>query len=892
MKPKRIISLLVAGCMAVSMVPASAVTAFAAEAGNSVAVTYDSSNNSCGDNLTYELKKNGENEDTYILTISGSGAMYNYTEDEPSPWYDNAEDIIKVVLPDDVKSIGDYAFSDCSNLTSMTIPDNVESIGDCAFSDCSSLTSITIPEKVTSIGKDAFFNCSGITSFEVADANNTFSSDSNGTLYEDTTEGRVLRYYPPAKTDLQAVTIPNNVTSIGDYAFFYCNSLKSVEIPDSVTSIGDGAFNNCENLTSVVIPDSVTSIGADAFGMCKQLKNVKIPDGVAAIENNTFNNCSSLTEITIPDGVTSIGEMAFYNCENLTEITIPDGVSSIGESAFGNCEKLPSIEIPSSVTSIGDSAFYSCKKLTSVTIPVGVTSIGDWTFYNCSGLNSVTIPSGVTSIGEHAFELCTVLTKITIPGSVTTLGDKIFDRSGIKTINYKGTDETIINRLKALKPTGANVTQAHTVTFDNGTVAAAQEVVVPYDETATAPEVPMVNGYKLAGYYADAEHNNEFKFSQQITEDTTVYVKWEKKEPATLEMTAAQGKHKVNEPVEVTVDVAPNDYRSEIFTGKVVLSYDGDVEAVAVNGNKLEKKEYTIQELYQNFSQSNLGMNAKLTVTYNKSGSHNFKIELKDNADNVLCDDTVTIEIDKEEEKPQPNPDDAKKDDTKPENPVTTYALTVKGGTVKVNDKDAVANDGVIAVEKDATVEVTFDKSTLSDAQVFDLWSITPDSVLNAVDPHTETIRFTMPAEKVTIEAMTRDATIESEGPGVLGTAALIGVAGAGAAVVGYQGYMIGTKLYLNSVLPAWAVIPQNRGELAVLLWKDADQPESAENVLYADIDENDTDTQKAARWAVENGLMELLDEDNNPDHFDPAAPVTRWKVIEAWNKAQEMKEA
>lgn len=211
------------------------------------------------------------------------------------------------------------------------------------------------------------------------------------------------------------------------------------------------------------------------------------------------------------------------------------------------------------------------------------------------------------------------------------------------------------------------------------------------------------------------------------------------------------------------------------------------------------------------------------------------------------------------------------------EKPAELYTLSVKGGTVKVNDKDAVANDGVIAVEKDAKVEVTFDKSTLSDAQVFDLWSITPDSVLNAVDPHAETIRFTMPAEKVTIEAMTRDATIESEGPGVLGTAALIGVAGAGAAVVGYQGYMIGTELYLNTVLPDGVAIPQNTAELAKLVWTEAGKPAPAA-VMAPDA----TDEQKALTWAIEN---QLISADKAAD-----ASVGRWEVIQTWNKAQEMK--
>ena len=230
--------------------------------------------------------------------------------------------------------------------------------------------------------------------------------------------------------------------------------------------------------------------------------------------------------------------------------------------------------------------------------------------------------------------------------------------------------------------------------------------------------------------------------------------------------------------------------------------------------------------------------------------------------------------------KPTPKPDE--KPDRK---------IKIDGGIVEVNGKEVKPDeDGNITVKEGDEITVTVDKSKISDAQVFDQWVIKPDSVLNEVDPKSEKISFTMPAEDVTIEAMTRDASIEDDGPGILGTGALIATGVVGSAALLYQGHMLGTELYLRYLLPHGAVIPQNRAELAVLLWQDAENPEPVSTTLYSDISEDDSAIQQAARWAVENDLMEQLDADEHPDHFDPFVPVTFSDSIRAWKKAQELK--
>ena len=224
-------------------------------------------------------------------------------------------------------------------------------------------------------------------------------------------------------------------------------------------------------------------------------------------------------------------------------------------------------------------------------------------------------------------------------------------------------------------------------------------------------------------------------------------------------------------------------------------------------------------------------------------------------------------------------PDDTNKDNDKKED---TYDLTVKNAEVTVKDADGKAveftkaEDGTLTAKVPENAEVTVKYTAPTDAIVFDLWSINSDAKLD-VNVKENPLTFKMPAHAVTIEAMTQDATIESEGPGVLGTAAMIGVAGAGTAVLGYTGYMIGTELYLNTVLPAGAAIPQNTTELAKLLWTEAGKPAPA-----AVMAEDATDEQKALTWAVES---QLISADKPAD-----ASVGRWEVIRGWNRVNEMK--
>ncbi|MEL3904586.1 MAG: leucine-rich repeat protein [Treponemataceae bacterium] len=328
----------------------------------------------------------------------------------------------------------------------IIVPDNVSTIG-YAFSYYSSLiTTISIPASVTSIEHDAFSSCKNLKTLTV-DSGNTNYKSVNNIIY--TKDGKTLIFaaggltgtidIPAGVTSigksafngcsaLTGITIPASVTSIGGKAFYGCSSLTGITIPASVTSIGESAFNGCSALTGITIPASVTSIGESTFQWCSSLTGITIENGVTSIGKSAFYGCSRLTGITIPASVTSIGGKAFYDCSFLRTITIENGVTSIGWETFSNCTNLTSITIPKSVTSIGKGAFSGCPNLTSITIPNGVTSIEEETFSGCIGLTSITIPAGVTSIGRCAFSDCTRLKSITIPASVTSIGESAFQR--------------------------------------------------------------------------------------------------------------------------------------------------------------------------------------------------------------------------------------------------------------------------------------------------------------------------------------------------------------------------------------------------------------------------------------------------------------------------------
>lgn len=399
-----------------------------------------------GDNVTWTLDDEG------TLIISGTGDMKDYSnpgDDWELPGYIDMDKVIRnVVIEDGVTSIGGDAFVNRDSLINVSIPDSVTNIGDRAFENCDGLTSVKISKNVTSIGEFSFGACTALTYIEVDENNPNYTSD-NGVLF-DKNKTHLIQY-PAGKTDTQ-YSIPNSVTSIGEWSLCGCSYLTNVTIPYGVTRIDEGAFAGTD-LKTIDIPESVTSIGIRAFdgtGIYNNPNNwidgvlyigdylitagsyrLTVPsstvyydapeicivkDGTRYITDTAFNGCG-VTNVIIPDSVVAIGEWAFGACFDLTSVTIGNGVKSIGEGAFNYCEALTSVTIPDSVVSMGENVFGLCSNLTSVTIGSNVESISASTFRRCSNLTRVDIPKSVTSIGRSAFLGCDSLNDIYYNGS-------------------------------------------------------------------------------------------------------------------------------------------------------------------------------------------------------------------------------------------------------------------------------------------------------------------------------------------------------------------------------------------------------------------------------------------------------------------------------------------
>lgn len=249
----------------------------------------------CGDALTWKLDSKG------TLTISGTGAMTDYTKSGVAPWNKDYEEIRFVVIENGVTTIGEYAFENCTLLESVAISDSVEKIGKYAFSGCSALKRISLPDSIAQIGNCAF-RASG----------------------------------------LEAVKIPEGVTLLGEGMFARCPNLQTVELPSTLQTIRENAFIG-SGLNKIVLPENLKYIGHECFYECTNLEEIKIPDSVTTLDYSVFEGCSNLKKVTLSKGLKRISQTMFAMCHNLTEITIPDNITYIGEGAFFQCKKLKDV---------------------------------------------------------------------------------------------------------------------------------------------------------------------------------------------------------------------------------------------------------------------------------------------------------------------------------------------------------------------------------------------------------------------------------------------------------------------------------------------------------------------------------------------------------------------
>lgn len=572
------------------------------------------------------------------------------------------------------------------------------------------------------------------------------------------------------------------------------------------------------------------------------------------------------------------------------DIDIPDNlgdgnytVTAIGNFAFSSCTYLRNVTIPQSVTSIGKGAFLSCHKLTNVTIPQSVTSIGEYAFEFCDDLTNVTIPEKVKKIEEGTFASCFSLEYIILPAGLTSFQNALFCSLGC--VIYYNIDRATANELLK-KPDYAalndSVQEGHQLlclchvtfdakggdlTYDKVPVYETEKITDTKANDLTAIPNPTRTGYNFTGWYTDTDYKQLFNADETITKDITLYARWEP----------------VYHPLTVT-------------GGTATVEKDGqslNIDPV-VTGNK---KTYDVPQ------------GAEVTVTLDKNTVHNGKVfdgwSTTGNLSLLTGQDhkaeTITFTM-SSGVNVSAKYRDAATDHT--HDTAVCHPLTVTGGivTVKKGDKDVtdtltVTTDETTgkktySVPDGATVTVTLDKTPIPEDMVFDSWSTGKFSLPLGQDYKAETITFPMNSD-VNIAAEYRDASIEDDGPNVLGTAAIIGTAAVGTAVLGYQAYSLGAEF--AGKLMALPYFPSNRSALAMMLWEDAGKPMPESELLYPDVEQEaqDMDLQHAARWAMENELIpDLNDEGTAPEEmkFFPANPVSKLDVLNAWQKAQELK--
>lgn len=395
-KFKKCIAVLLA---ATSVVSASAVVPFSAGAVSSNSVPIEDSNavikqGKCGQNVTYKLTGNG------ILTISGSGSMYNYDNEERIvPWTDCY--VYSVVVGNGVTRIGDNAFSIPDGLANATIGTSVKSIGSGAFAG-SGIHTLSLPKSVETIEVDAFNNCE----------------------------------------NLETVNLNDGLKSIGNFAFYKCRSLNSIVIPSTVRVIGESAFNHCPTLEAIDVLSNDIQLGTAVFDNTKWYN--KQPTGLAYVGNVLYDYIGDVyfenQPLNIKNGTTVIAPYAFKGLDGAKTINIPNTVTTISLGAFAGCTSLQLSKLPSNLKYIGESAFSNCKNITVTSIPSKVTTIEASAFRGCSKITSMNLPTSVKTIGDRAFLGCSNLKKVYVKNTVKEIGmDALGNCKNLKDVYYTGT---------------------------------------------------------------------------------------------------------------------------------------------------------------------------------------------------------------------------------------------------------------------------------------------------------------------------------------------------------------------------------------------------------------------------------------------------------------------
>lgn len=922
---KRFVSLLLAISMIFSLMPVSAVTAFAESENNGTVTTVDSGfcgADEGGENLKWTLDNNG------VLTISGSGAMKDYPRDENQrpDWYLNHKDSIRsVVLDNRITHIGNYAFDKCTNIESVrytrytgnagvALPESVTTIGVHAFSDTGVTGTLKLPEHLTEIDSSAFYHCRKL----------------NGEL-----------------------KLPDTVKEIGGFAFHSCGFTGKLELPASLENIGNDAFEFCSGLTGkltfpskmneidfsifhgtgiteVVIPSSIKTVRNFAFDSCMNLKKVYLPTEMPTIYNQAFINCSDV-KFYYPaykaDWMTQTSKFLDSTLNADKDAVKPSEVSTwrpicyyvdvtfdAGSGKFQNGEQ-------KHIVKGNENELYRTENLTEAM----VTAIGTpkqsgyhfagWSLSPNGSVDDVLpVADGYMTIADNGkndfggvedgmtlYAVYTSAASVKIKGidgestaikagkehEFTLIGDEKTDRGATVTLALSDSTNAKLEYYNSTTEKWQEVTDALNVSAVNGM---RFRVAVPKNaDDATVTLTAVVKDAK-GNEIEDGGDSKTFKVNKYVNAEVTI---------TDLDGTTV----KAGEAKDFTVNVTPNDDTIDKVTfgttsGEVQWSSDNGNTWTTVPGDvdysDLTGKQFRVVPAAD-------AANGTVTVTVTAKKADGTEAAKKD----------ASFTVTKKEEPVTPGGGSTGGGENPGENPgsgstTPKRKLEIADGTltsVTVKDENGNLKDITVTITKDLDgkyeipvgAKVTVTAKDAPEGMKFGEWSISDKTLLSDPDvPYTEKdLIFTMPdnPDGVKLSVVYLEESIGEE-PNLVEKGALAGTVVVGSAALLYQGHMLGTELYLRYLLPHGAVIPQNRAELAVLLWQDAENPEPVSTTLYSDISDEDSAIQQAARWAVENDLMEQLDADEHPDHFDPFVPVTFSDSIRAWKKAQELKKA
>ena len=954
---KRFVSLLLAISMILSLMPVSAVTAFAESENGGEVTTVDSGYcgaDDGGENLRWTLDNNG------VLTITGSGAMKDYPryENQRPDWYLNHKDSIRsVVLDNKITHIGDYAFDGCTSIKSVRYTGYTGNAG------------VALPESVTTIGVHAFSD-TGVT----------------GTL-----------------------KLPEHLTEIDSLAFYHCRKLNGeLKLPDTVKEIGGFAFNRCGFTGKLKLPASLENIGNDAFESCSGLTGkLTFPSKMNEIDFSIFHE-TGITEVVIPSSIKTVRDFAFDSCMNLKKVYLPTEIPKIYNRAFRGCDNVKFYYPAYKADWMTQTSKFLDSTLNADKDAVKPSEVNTWrpicyyvdvTFDAGSGKFQNGEQKHIVKGNENELYRTENLTE----AMVTAIGTP--KQSGYHFAGWSLKQNGSVTDVLPVDENGY-MTIADNGKNDFGGVEDGMTLYAVYTSAASV----KINGIDGEATAIKAGKEHEFTLTGKENTDTGATVtlelndstnakleyynstteKWQEvtdafkvrdvrnmkfrvavpknADDATVTLTAvvkdAKGHEiedggdsktfKVNKYVNAKVTITDLDNttvkagEAQDFTVNVTLNDDANTGAKATitvsgaNADAVEKIQYKDGETWKDVPDEGLSID--------KINNTEFKLITKADANDGDITITVTAnkangtEIDKkvaavtvtkkEEpvtpgggstgggENPGENPGGGStgggenpgenpggnpgSGSTKPEQETPKRKLEIADGTltsVMVKDKNGNLKDITDTITKDLDgkyeipvgAKVTITAKDAPEGMKFGEWSISDKTLLSDPDvPYTEKdLIFTMPdnPDGVKLSVVYLEESIGEE-PNLVEKGALAGTVVVGSAALLYQGHMLGTELYLRYLLPHGAIIPQNRAELAVLLWQDAENPEPVSTTLYSDISDEDSAIQQAARWAVENDLMEQLDAEEHPDHFDPFVPVTFSDSIRAWKKAQELKKS